>query len=127
MGGQPTTTKTPLRIVVETFLILPERVFYADQVVQAAPVSRRAVRGYLRRLCTEGVLVVVDDTSNAYRAGRRFRRWLQTMPRTRAGGGGNSRAYLEAKALRDAQARQESAKLRALQLRQRIYGDDIPV
>jgi hypothetical protein len=114
--------KTALRVAVEGFMMLPQQRVTPEQVAEAAPVTLRAVRGYLHRLCTQRILIVVRNTSNVYTAGPRLRRWLTTEPATRPGG--NASQYLTAKAERDALIMQENALIRAAQLRRRLYGED---
>jgi hypothetical protein len=114
--------KTALRVAVEGFMLLPQQRVTVEQVAEAAPVTLRAVRGYLHRLCSQRVLIVVRNTSNTFGPGPRFRSWFKREPKTAAGG--NSRAYLKAKAERDALIIQENALIRAAQLRRRLYGED---
>ena len=95
-------------------MVLPVPRVTVEQVALATPVSLRAVRGYLKRLCSERIL---RHTAGVYGPGPRIRRWLKSEPKTLPGG--NFRAYLIAKAERDAIARQESALLRAVQLANR--------
>lgn len=113
--------KTALRQAVEGFMCLPQQRVTVEQVSNAAPVSLRAVRGYLRRLTSERVLRLLPDTI-IYTAGRRLRRWLLTEPRTTVGG--NASAYLQARKLRDQQLTREYQLIRAAQIRRQVYGDD---
>lgn len=114
--------KTALRIAVEGFLLLPDQQLTVQQVHEAAPVSLRAVRGYLHRLHGERILRPMAAMADAYTTGPGFARWLRTEPKTLTGG--NSRAYLTAKAQRDSLARAEAALIRAAQVRRRMYGGD---
>lgn len=114
--------KTALRIAVEGFLLLPDQQLTVKQVHEAAPVSLRAVRGYLHRLHRERVLRRLEAEGDAYTTGRAFARWIRIEPRTRPGG--NHSGYLVGKAQREALAIAEAALVRAAQVRRRMYGAD---
>ena len=103
--------KTALRCTVEGFLLLPEREFSTAQIIAASPVSRRAVKGYLKRLTT--LAVIVPQADGRYTAGARFEAWLATEPKTLPGGSAVS--YLKARAKREAEERAERALIRAAQ------------
>lgn len=87
-------------MAVEGLLVQPHGRCTEDQVAAAAPVTLRAVRGYLRRLVGLRV-VLVDEVNGAaiYRAGPLLQAWLNEEPRTRPGG--SSRLYLALQAERD--------------------------
>jgi hypothetical protein len=93
------TMKTPLRIAVEGLMVQPQGRCTEAQVVAAAPVTHRAVRGYLRRLTGLHVLCLIDDLSPYYVAGPQMQGWLTTEPRTRPGG--LARRYLSEREQRD--------------------------
>ena len=98
--------RTPLRMAVEGLLVQPDGRCTEEQVVAAAPVTLRAVRGYLRRLTGLRVVRVVEVNGMAvYSAGPALQRWLDEEPRTRPGGA--SKVYLEGREQRDEQKLQD--------------------
>lgn len=89
-------------MAVEGLLVQPDGRCTEEQVVAAAPVTLRAVRGYLRRLTGLQVVRVVEvDGLSIYSAGPLLQQWLDEEPRTRPGGA--SKVYLEQREIRDDQ------------------------